>query len=161
MIIYNNELQFKFEFHHYWSIFDRVVALGLRIFMKISVFRIFFKSILQILKWNLVWYFTAMSYRSSLSFVIIDQYLTESWPLDSDVKFASVCILVLFWGRHLVLCKKFSKRNIQEQIEVHTNIISSCYIFVIKWLRSDIADLESEKLHIHILHLTQMMSFIM
>jgi hypothetical protein len=78
MIVYNNELQIKFEFHHYWTIF----ALGLRIFMKISVFRTFFEFILQILKWNLVWLFTIMSYRSSLSFVIIDQYLTKLWPLD-------------------------------------------------------------------------------
>jgi hypothetical protein len=32
---------------------------------------------MHILKWNLVWLFTMMSYRSSLSFVVIDQYLTE------------------------------------------------------------------------------------
>jgi hypothetical protein len=41
MIVYNNELQIKFEFRCYGSIFDRVMALGLRIFMKISVFRTF------------------------------------------------------------------------------------------------------------------------
>jgi hypothetical protein len=29
MIDYNNELQIKFEFGCYWSIFDRVMALGL------------------------------------------------------------------------------------------------------------------------------------
>jgi hypothetical protein len=43
MIVYNNELQVKFEFCPYWSIFNRVMALGLRIFMKISVFWTFFK----------------------------------------------------------------------------------------------------------------------
>jgi hypothetical protein len=48
-------------------------ALGLRIFIKISVFRTFFRLILQILKWNLVWLFTVMNYRSSLGFVAIDQ----------------------------------------------------------------------------------------
>jgi hypothetical protein len=30
---------------------------------------------------NLVWLFTMMSYRSSLSFVVIDQYLTKLWAL--------------------------------------------------------------------------------
>jgi hypothetical protein len=50
MIIYNDELQIKFEFRHYWSMLDQVIALGLRIFMKISVFQIFFELILQILK---------------------------------------------------------------------------------------------------------------
>jgi hypothetical protein len=50
MIVYNIELQIKFEFCSYWSIIDRVMALGLRIFMKISVFRTFFELILQILK---------------------------------------------------------------------------------------------------------------
>jgi hypothetical protein len=29
IIVYNNELQIKFEFHRYGSIFDRVVARGL------------------------------------------------------------------------------------------------------------------------------------
>jgi hypothetical protein len=29
MIVYNNELQIKYEFRRYWSIFDRVMALGL------------------------------------------------------------------------------------------------------------------------------------
>jgi hypothetical protein len=29
MIVYNNELQIKSKFHRYWSIFDRVMALGL------------------------------------------------------------------------------------------------------------------------------------
>jgi hypothetical protein len=29
MIIYNNELQIKFEFRRYWSTFDRVMAPGL------------------------------------------------------------------------------------------------------------------------------------
>jgi hypothetical protein len=29
MIVYNNELQIKVEFRFYWSIFDRVMALGL------------------------------------------------------------------------------------------------------------------------------------
>jgi hypothetical protein len=50
MIVYNNELQIKFEFCHYSSIFDQVLALGLRIFMKISVFWTYFELILQILK---------------------------------------------------------------------------------------------------------------
>jgi hypothetical protein len=35
MIVYNTELQIKFEFRRYWSTFDQVMALGLRIFMKI------------------------------------------------------------------------------------------------------------------------------
>ena len=81
MIVYNDELQIKFEFRCYWSIFAWVIALGLRIFMKISVFRTYFGLFFQILKWNLVWLFTMMSYRSSLSFVVIDQYLTELWAL--------------------------------------------------------------------------------
>ena len=42
MIVYNDELQIKFEFRCYWSIFAWVIALGLRIFMKISVFRTYF-----------------------------------------------------------------------------------------------------------------------
>jgi hypothetical protein len=84
MIVYNNKLKIKLEFRHYWLIFDRVMALWLRIFMKSSVFRTFFGWILQILKWNLVWLFTIMSYRSILSFVVIDQYLTELWPLDLE-----------------------------------------------------------------------------
>jgi hypothetical protein len=66
MIVYNNELQIEFRF--YWLIFDRVMAFGLRIFMKISVSRTFFELILQ--KSNLVWLLTIMSYRSSLSFVV-------------------------------------------------------------------------------------------
>jgi hypothetical protein len=49
-----------------------------------------------------------MSYRSSFSLVIIDQYLTELCLLDlviyiSEVKFAAGGILVLFRGRHLVV----------------------------------------------------------
>jgi hypothetical protein len=35
------------------------------------------------LKWNLVWLFTMMSYRSILSFVVIDQYLSYG-PLDLE-----------------------------------------------------------------------------
>jgi hypothetical protein len=35
MTVYKNELQIKFEYRSYWSIFDQVMALGLRIFMKI------------------------------------------------------------------------------------------------------------------------------
>jgi hypothetical protein len=50
MIVYNIELQIKFEFCSYWSIFDRVMALGLRIFLKISVFQTFFGLIFQIWK---------------------------------------------------------------------------------------------------------------
>jgi hypothetical protein len=50
-----------------------------------------FESILQIWKRNLVWLFTIMSSRSSLSFVVIDQLLTELWPLD----------LVIFLGQVL------------------------------------------------------------
>jgi hypothetical protein len=49
-----------------------------------------------------------MSYRSSLSFIIIDQYLTDRvMALElsriSEVKFAAGGILVSFRGRHLVL----------------------------------------------------------
>jgi hypothetical protein len=84
MIVYKNVLQIKFEFCCYWSIFDRVIALGRRIFMKITVFRTFLKLISLIWKWNLVWLSTIISYRSSLSFVVIYQYLTELWPLDSE-----------------------------------------------------------------------------
>jgi hypothetical protein len=29
IIVYNNELQIKFEFRRYWSVFDRVMAIGL------------------------------------------------------------------------------------------------------------------------------------
>jgi hypothetical protein len=29
IIVYNDELQIKFQFHYYWLIFDRVMALGL------------------------------------------------------------------------------------------------------------------------------------
>jgi small basic protein len=69
-------------------VIDRYVtelwALGLRIFMKISVFRTFFGLIFQIhvLKWNSVWLLKIMSYRSSLSFVVINLYLTELWALE-------------------------------------------------------------------------------
>ena len=44
-----------------------------------SVLWTFFGLIFQILIWNWVWLLTMMSYRSSLSFVVIDQYLTELW----------------------------------------------------------------------------------
>jgi hypothetical protein len=37
-----------------------------------SIFRTFFGLILQILKWNLIWLFTIMSYRSRLSFAVFD-----------------------------------------------------------------------------------------
>ena len=60
-------------------------ALGLRIFMKFSVFRTFFGLIFQILKWNWVWLLTMMSYRSSLSLVVIDEYLTELWTLGHKI----------------------------------------------------------------------------
>ena len=60
-------------------------ALGLWIFMKFSVFRTFFGLIFQILKWNWVWLLTMMSYRSSLSFVVIDEYLTELWTLGHKI----------------------------------------------------------------------------
>jgi predicted transcriptional regulator len=72
-------------------------ALGLRIFMKISVFRIFFELILQILKWNLVWLFTIMSYRSILVFVIIDKYLTELWALGLRI-FMKISVFQTFFG---------------------------------------------------------------
>jgi hypothetical protein len=39
----NNELEIKFKFRRYWSILDRFMTFGLRIFMEISVFRIFLK----------------------------------------------------------------------------------------------------------------------
>jgi hypothetical protein len=54
------------------QILTELWVLGLRIFMKISVFRTFLELILKILKWNLVWLFRVMSYRSSLGFVFID-----------------------------------------------------------------------------------------
>jgi hypothetical protein len=38
MIVYKNELQINFEFRRYWWIFDRLMAPGLRIFLKISQF---------------------------------------------------------------------------------------------------------------------------
>jgi hypothetical protein len=50
MVVYNNELQISFDFCSSWSIIDRVMALGLRIFIKISVFRTFLELIWQILK---------------------------------------------------------------------------------------------------------------
>jgi hypothetical protein len=77
-------------------------VLGLRIFKKISVFWTFFILIFQILKWKVVWLFTIMSYRWSLSFVIIEQYFSELWALGLN----KVCcggILVPFRGRHLVV----------------------------------------------------------
>ena len=49
-----------------------------------SVFRTYFGLNMQIMKWNLVRLFTMMSYRSSLSFVVIDQYLPELSPLDLE-----------------------------------------------------------------------------
>jgi hypothetical protein len=48
---------------------------------------IFFRFILQIFKWNLIWLFTMMSYRSSLSFVVIDQYLNRVVTLEFSWKF--------------------------------------------------------------------------
>jgi hypothetical protein len=71
-------------------------ALGLRNFMKMSVFRTFFGLILQILKWNLVWLFTIMSYRSSVGFVVTDQYLTELWALRLRI-FMKICFPDIFW----------------------------------------------------------------
>jgi hypothetical protein len=58
-----------------------------------SVFRTFFRLNRQIMKWNLVWLFTIMSYRSSLSFVIIDQYLTELWANFHE----NFCYPDIFW----------------------------------------------------------------
>ena len=60
------------------------VRLSVRPSSGFSVFRTYFGLNMQIMKWNLVWLFTMMSYRSSLSFVVIDQYLPELWPLDLE-----------------------------------------------------------------------------
>ena len=38
-----------------------------------------------------------MSYRSSLSFVVIDQYLTELWPLDLEYFCGNFCFPDIFW----------------------------------------------------------------
>jgi hypothetical protein len=59
-------------------------------------FRTFLKLILQILKWNSVWFFTIMSYGSLLSFVVIDQYLTELWPLDFLISLRSSLLRGVF-----------------------------------------------------------------
>ena len=97
MIVYNDELQIKFEFRCYWSIFAWVIALGLRIFLKISVFRTYFGLFFRILKWNLVWLFAIMSCRSSLIFVVIDQFLTELWVLELGI-FMKISVFRTFFG---------------------------------------------------------------
>jgi hypothetical protein len=58
---------------------------------------IFFLLNMQIIKWNLVWLFTIMSYRSSLSFVVIDQYLTELWKFVFRILFRLI-LQVLKWN---------------------------------------------------------------
>jgi hypothetical protein len=65
-------------------------------FHSCSVSRHFYGLIFQILRWNLVWLFTIMSYRSSLSFIVIDQYLTELWTLGLRI-FMKICFLDIFW----------------------------------------------------------------
>jgi hypothetical protein len=60
------------------------VRLSVRPSSRFSVFRTYFGLNMQIMKWNLVWLFPMMSYRSSLSFIVIDQYLPELSPLDLE-----------------------------------------------------------------------------
>ena len=97
MIVYNDELQIKFEFRCYWSIFDWVMVLGLKIFMKIWVFWTFFGLFFWILKWNLVWLFAIVSCRSSLIYVVIDQFFTELWALELWI-FMKISVFRTFFG---------------------------------------------------------------
>jgi hypothetical protein len=93
MIVYNIELHFKFESCSYWSLFDRVMVYGLlKNCHENGCFLDIYELILQILTCNLVWVFTVMSCISNLSFVVIDQYLTELWPFDLEF----ICKFV-FW----------------------------------------------------------------
>jgi hypothetical protein len=60
-------------------------------------FRTFLWLIFQILKWNLVWLFSLMSYRLSVRFVVIDQYLTELSDLGFRM-FMKISLFGTFFG---------------------------------------------------------------
>jgi hypothetical protein len=95
MIVYNNELQIKYEFRCYWSIFERVMSPWTYNFHENLCFRTFFELNFQMLKRNLVWLFTILSYRSSLSFIVIDQYLSELWALGLKI-LTKICFPDIF-----------------------------------------------------------------
>jgi hypothetical protein len=86
-----------------------------------SVFWTYFGLILQILKWNLVWLFPIMSYRSRLSFIDIDKNMTELWHYDTynlDENFCFPYIfLINFWDFEMNLCMTVYSNELQIKFE--------------------------------------------
>jgi hypothetical protein len=83
MIVYINELQIKFEFRRYRSIFYRVMGLWTQNFhdnLFSGHFWINFEGIKM--KLGMIVYNTCNAELKIKSFVVIDQYLIELWPLD-------------------------------------------------------------------------------
>jgi uncharacterized protein (UPF0332 family) len=107
MIVYNNELQIKFEFRRYWSIFYRVMALWLRIFHENFYFSdIYWINIADIeMKPGMIVYNNELQIKFefrrywSIFYRVMALWLSHV----SEVKFTAGDILVPFKGRHLVL----------------------------------------------------------
>jgi hypothetical protein len=84
-LLCHTKIQIEFEFGFDPLIFHKVMALGLRKILWISIhFPDFFSFCLRICIWYLVHRFAVPRYRSSLSLVLIHWFLTKLWPLDLE-----------------------------------------------------------------------------
>jgi hypothetical protein len=116
--------------------FSLSVCLSVRPSSGFSVFRTYFGLNMQIMKWNLVWLFTMISYRSSLSFVVFDQYLPELSPLDLEFSWKfpfSGHILDYFfgyWNETLYDCLQWWATD---QVWVSLLLINICLSYGLSW----------------------------
>jgi hypothetical protein len=92
-------LQIKSLFCYAWSIFDWIIQSVGDLVLLAILSECLFELILQTLKWNFVWLFIIMSYKSSVSFAF-GQYLTELLPL--DLKFSWKFV---FWTFFELICR--------------------------------------------------------
>jgi hypothetical protein len=107
MIVYNNALQIKFAFGHYWSIFDRVIGPWTYSFHE----NFWFSEILWInfadIKMKLGMIIYNNEVRINFEFCrywsLFDRVMASELGHISEVKFAARVFLDPFRGKHLVL----------------------------------------------------------